>query len=461
MPATQVPQFLLDDSEIGPQCRIVVTQPRRLSAVSVSERIAAERGEKIGGIIGYNIRLESEKSKSTQVMFVTPGVLLRKLQSDPLLEEFSHVIIDEAHERDRFTEFLLIVLKTVCAKRNSLKLLLMSATMQTTKLSSYFGNVPHIHIGGSVFPVQEFFLEHVLRFTDYVGQMPSSGTHGNGQNSNSALAAYMRSCQEYICSLCRSGPFKSPEELGTHCALCNGQQQMLVHGTSKGYNGVRKYTSAEELVRMLTAAAITGQSRVVNGSNNSSGLPSRHSGAPTSKDEAKGSDLNEETDDADVWTDVGDDEDSSDDDDVGEDGDIDGENGGETSQAVQSVNVEQSSSGIVEDDSDGTEALLKQYQYAFDDTQNDHNLIMSLLTYIFESEYCKEGSVLVFLPGWDDISRLHRLLTSHPHFGNSRVFKIIQLHSGIPRKSQVPKSEIFLFVRYWLIHCNHLLYFSI
>ena len=65
---TQVPQFLLDDPEIGPVCRIVVTQPRRLSAISVSERIAAERGENIGGTIGYNIRLESEKSRTTQVI---------------------------------------------------------------------------------------------------------------------------------------------------------------------------------------------------------------------------------------------------------------------------------------------------------------------------------------------------------------------------------------------------------
>ena len=104
----------------------------------------------------------------------------------------------------------------------------------------------------------------------------------------------------------------------------------------------------------------------------------------------------------------------------------------------------QSSSAIVEDDHDGTEALLKQYQYAFDDTQIDHDLIVSLLTYIFESEYCKDGSVLVFLPGWDDISKMHRLLTMHPHFGNARIYKIIQLHSGIPRKTQVTsKVEIF------------------
>ena len=65
----------------------------------------------MGTSVGYNIRFETEASDSTQVLFVTPGVLLRKLQSDPLLSEYTHVIIDEAHERDRFTEFLFIILK--------------------------------------------------------------------------------------------------------------------------------------------------------------------------------------------------------------------------------------------------------------------------------------------------------------------------------------------------------------
>lgn len=127
---TQVPQYLLDDPVTGPTCRIVVTQPRRLSAISVAERIASERCEKLGGSIGYNIRLEQEKSKNTQVLFVTPGVLLRKLQNDPLLEEFTHIVIDEAHERDRFTEFLIMMVRDICLKRASMKLILMSATMQ-------------------------------------------------------------------------------------------------------------------------------------------------------------------------------------------------------------------------------------------------------------------------------------------------------------------------------------------
>lgn len=151
---TQVPQFLLDDPEIGPRCKIIVTQPRRLSAMAVASRIAVEREEKLGGVVGYNIRLEKECSRQSQILFVTPGVLLRKLQSDSTLLEFSHIIVDEAHERDRFAEFLLIVLRDICHKRPSLKLILMSATMHTNKLSSYFGGLPHIHMGGSCFPVQ-------------------------------------------------------------------------------------------------------------------------------------------------------------------------------------------------------------------------------------------------------------------------------------------------------------------
>lgn len=145
---TQVPQFLLDDDEVGPHCRIIITQPRRLSAITVAERVASERDEKIGTTVGYNIRFETEMSRATQLLFVTPGVLLRKLQSDPLLSEFSHIIIDEAHERDRFTEFLFIVMKDLCLKRADLKLILMSATLNTSKLSTYFGNIPQINMVG-------------------------------------------------------------------------------------------------------------------------------------------------------------------------------------------------------------------------------------------------------------------------------------------------------------------------
>ena len=113
---TQVPQFLLDDmieSERGASCSIICTQPRRISAVSVAERVADERGEKIGQSVGYQIRLESKKSASTRLLFCTTGILLRRLQGDPELRGVSHVVVDEAHERDLNIDLTLMVLRDV------------------------------------------------------------------------------------------------------------------------------------------------------------------------------------------------------------------------------------------------------------------------------------------------------------------------------------------------------------
>ena len=96
-----MPQFLFDNELIGPHCKIAITQPRRISAVSVAERVAYERGEQLGESVGFSIRLESVVTDTTQIIFMTPGVLLRKLMTDPLLEEYTHIVVDEAHERDR------------------------------------------------------------------------------------------------------------------------------------------------------------------------------------------------------------------------------------------------------------------------------------------------------------------------------------------------------------------------
>jgi HrpA-like RNA helicase len=122
---TQVPQFLLDDmieSERGASCYIICTQPRRISAVSVAERVADERGEKIGQSVGYQIRLESKKSSSTRLLFCTTGILLRRLQGDSKLEGVSHIVVDEIHERSIDSDFLLIILKELMARRPDIKI---------------------------------------------------------------------------------------------------------------------------------------------------------------------------------------------------------------------------------------------------------------------------------------------------------------------------------------------------
>ncbi len=128
---TQVPQFVLEHaSESGAPCRVVCCEPRRLAAVSVAERVAQERAEDVGQSVGYQIRLESRVSTKTLLTFCTNGVLLRTLMGgDPVLGMLTHIIIDEVHERDKFSDFLLTVIRDALNKFRGLKLILMSATV--------------------------------------------------------------------------------------------------------------------------------------------------------------------------------------------------------------------------------------------------------------------------------------------------------------------------------------------
>lgn len=144
-----------------------MTQPRRISAIGVAERIAAERCESVGQTVGYSIRLENRRSKNTRLLLCTTGILLRRLQVDPDLASVSHVFVDEVHERDLDTDFLLIILKDLLRRRKSLKLVLMSATMNADTFSNYFFGCPTASIPGRAHPVEEFRLEDVLQFTGH------------------------------------------------------------------------------------------------------------------------------------------------------------------------------------------------------------------------------------------------------------------------------------------------------
>eukprot|EP00073_Rattus_norvegicus_P018051 XP_003748701.2 PREDICTED: probable ATP-dependent RNA helicase YTHDC2 [Rattus norvegicus] len=144
---TQIPQFLLDDCfKNGIPCRIFCTQPRRLAAIAVAERVAAERRERIGQTIGYQIRLESRVSPKTLLTFCTNGVLLRTLMAgDSTLSTVTHVIVDEVHERDRFSDFLLTKLRDLLQKHPTLKLILSSAALDVNLFIRYFGSCPVIY----------------------------------------------------------------------------------------------------------------------------------------------------------------------------------------------------------------------------------------------------------------------------------------------------------------------------
>lgn len=120
---TQIPQFILEqflEERAGGECNIVVTQPRRISAVSVAERVASERLEEIGESVGYSVRFESRLPRPYgSILFCTVGVLLRKLESG--LRGISHVVVDEIHERDINTDFLIVLLKDMLQVHPSLK----------------------------------------------------------------------------------------------------------------------------------------------------------------------------------------------------------------------------------------------------------------------------------------------------------------------------------------------------
>ena len=145
---TQVCQYILDDwvaAEQGAYCNIICTQPRRISAVSVADRVSMERAETLGQSTGYSVRFESVLPRPYgAILFCTVGVLLRKMEAG--LRGVSHVIVDEIHERDVNSDFLLVMLRDMVHTNPDLRVILMSATIDTSLFSSYFGSCPVVEV---------------------------------------------------------------------------------------------------------------------------------------------------------------------------------------------------------------------------------------------------------------------------------------------------------------------------
>lgn len=168
---TQIPQYLMESAnEKNQPCRILCTQPRRISAIASAERVSYERNEEIGSRIGYQIRLESSISKETNCIFLTPGVFLRYLMTDEpekLFRNITHILIDEAHERNKENDFLLTSIKEHFNDNPNLKLIVMSATMDTGVFAKYFGACEEVSISQKMFDVQEIYLEDILKVVGF------------------------------------------------------------------------------------------------------------------------------------------------------------------------------------------------------------------------------------------------------------------------------------------------------
>ncbi|XP_034166768.2 probable ATP-dependent RNA helicase DHX40 [Pangasianodon hypophthalmus] len=158
---TQLPQYLYQaglcrDGKIG------VTQPRRVAAITVAQRVSQEMGVSLGHQVGYQVRFDDCTTKDTLIKYMTDGCMLREILTDPSLTQYSVVILDEVHERSLNTDILLGLLKKTPSRGSRgrtlpLKVVVMSATLETDKLSAFLGDCPVFAIPGRTYPVKELF----------------------------------------------------------------------------------------------------------------------------------------------------------------------------------------------------------------------------------------------------------------------------------------------------------------
>lgn len=170
--STQIPNCILEQMVLkgfGAQCNILVTEPRRIAAIALAHRVAEERGESVGQRIGYQVRFDNRSAQPYGgITFCTTGILMNILCSNPRLYGFSHVIIDEAHERDLLSDLSLIVLKDLLLERPELRLIVMSASMDVSLYADYFAHFATrvVEIESVATRVEALFLEDVIESLD-------------------------------------------------------------------------------------------------------------------------------------------------------------------------------------------------------------------------------------------------------------------------------------------------------
>lgn len=179
---TQIPRFLYEARErklkniLNKKSQrnrnlICCTQPRRVAAISVAERVASEINQKCGELVGYSVRFDEMVSRRTKIKYMTDGILLREALLDPYLRQYSIIILDEAHERTLHTDLLFGIVKQALehrkkSKKNALHVLVMSATMNVDLFSNYFNQAPVLYLQGRQYPIEVFHAQEPQ--TDYI-----------------------------------------------------------------------------------------------------------------------------------------------------------------------------------------------------------------------------------------------------------------------------------------------------
>uniref|UniRef100_A0A1Y1L8Q9 RNA helicase n=1 Tax=Photinus pyralis TaxID=7054 RepID=A0A1Y1L8Q9_PHOPY len=354
--STQIPQFILEDlcTKQTPG-KIICTQPRRISTVAVAERVSEERGETLGGTIGYQIKLKYVCSPQSALIYCTNGILLKTLMSNKnqeYLMNISHIIVDEIHERDKYTDFLLIALKQNLDHYPHLKIILMSATADVDLFASYFNDAKTLHVPGRNHSITQLFLEDIL---SRINQNNSQGTTSHfivptTTPSTTHDLMYEFDLMNEVVSNCMETGDDSYFEQLLHLIL--SENSNVNHQTSKGYTP-------------LMAAAAHGRLDIVEPLLNLGGnvaLKSYWEGFTAANWAWHYAKF-------------------------------------EVHHMLQAYESMLSENDVCDDDQSA--ALLEMYDRSTSDDVIDFNLIVKIIEYIHLND--NRGTILIFLPGYEDI----------------------------------------------------------
>ena len=268
---TQFPQFL-HKAGYTKSGVVGISQPRRVAAISVAKYVAKELDTPLGGKVGYQVRFDDCTSRDTLIKYVTDGCLLRELLEDRNLRKYSVLVLDEAHERSLATDILFGLVKELLRSNQKLKVVIMSATLNTEKFSSFFNNCPVFKIPGRVFPVQTNYLFTDDRFDDtrlsYMQHVVTQVMDIHFEQAEGDILVFLTGQWE-IENVC-DRLFKAADVIDyEHDIVCKGVRGLMIlplYGAMATDQQQKVFASVEEGVRrVIVATNIAATSITING----------------------------------------------------------------------------------------------------------------------------------------------------------------------------------------------------
>jgi ATP-dependent RNA helicase DHX36 len=415
--STQCPQYILEDAlkkGRGAETKIIVTQPRRIAAISVAERVAAERCEPIGNSVGYRVRLHGSEPRSTggTVQFVTTGVLLRRLVRDPEISDVSHVIIDEVHERDINTDFLLVLLKELIQTRKDLKVVLMSATLDAESFSKYFSTIADTNRQTPLLsvppkprhPVELHYLEDILERSAL--SAVDTKNDSDDDDANILVASNENEMTKFKNNDWPANVRRLAAELLHVQDLALARELEEVEAESKASMTIERIADAED-----------------------AGEQPEFSEDELEDDDEDDSRLNDDEDSLNAWEDKMKNDSRQ------------HAHGRPRLQALRrAVALKNDRTNIGKPEFGGGKMRRVNKNVKLGDRDQSEvavNLVAEMATHIAmkEIENNRKGTVLCFLPGWDEIKSATELIRKSATYDEDTM-KIMPLHSSVPQEEQ-------------------------